>query len=48
MAAVATRGFEELARQLRKKAANATDAPEILREVCAAYLDFARSRPVTD
>ncbi len=45
MAAVATRGFEELAEQLRMAAANAA-TPDVLRNVCAAYLDFARSRPV--
>src|SRR5271155_4199977 len=44
MAAVATRGFEELAARLRT--ANVTGAPHVLRNVCAAYLDFARSRPV--
>jgi hypothetical protein len=26
--------------------ANVTGAPDVLRNVCAAYLDFARSRPV--
>ncbi len=47
MAAVATRGFEELATRLRMETANVTDgAPDVLRNVCAAYLDFARSRPV--
>jgi len=46
MAAVATRGFEELATRLRMETANVTGAPEVLRNVCAAYLDFARSRPV--
>jgi hypothetical protein len=25
---------------------NSTGAPEVLRNVCAAYLDFARSQPV--
>ena len=44
MAAVATRGFEELATRL--KTANVTGAPDVLRNVCAAYLDFARSRPI--
>ncbi len=44
MAAVATRGFEELATRLRT--ANDTGAPDVLRNVCAAYLDFARSRPI--
>ena len=46
MAAVATRGFEELATRLRMETANVTGAPDVLRNVCAAYLDFARSRPV--
>jgi AcrR family transcriptional regulator len=44
MAAVAMRGFEELAARLRESAASG--GPEVLRNVCAAYLDFARSRPV--
>ena len=46
VAAVATRGFEELATQLKVQTAKATGAPDVLRNVCAAYLDFARSRPV--
>ena len=46
MAALATRGFEELAARLRMETANVTGAPDVLRNVCAAYLDFARSRPV--
>jgi AcrR family transcriptional regulator len=46
MAAVATRGFEELATRLRMAAANVTGASDVLRNVCAAYLDFARLRPV--
>lgn len=46
MAAVATRGFEDLATRLGMEAANVTGAPDVLRNVCAAYLDFARSRPV--
>ena len=46
MAAVATRGFEELAARLRMETADVTGAPDVLRNVCAAYLDFARSRPV--
>ncbi len=46
MAAVATRGFEELATCLREAAASASGAPDLLRTACAAYLDFARSRPV--
>ena len=46
MAAVAMRGFEELATRLSMEAANMTAAPDVLRNVCAAYLDFARSRPV--
>jgi AcrR family transcriptional regulator len=45
MAAVATGGFEELATRLRLATATAA-APDVLRDVCAAYLDFARSRPV--
>ena len=36
--------FEELAARLRT--AKVTDAPDVLRNVCAAYLNFARSRPV--
>ena len=46
MAAVATRGFEELAARLKGETANAAGSPDVLRNVCAAYLDFARSRPV--
>ncbi len=46
MAAVATRGFEDLAARLGSQAANAAGAPDVLRNVCAAYLDFARTRPV--
>ena len=46
MAAVATRGFEELATRLAAAAAQGPGAPAALRAVCAAYLDFARSRPV--
>jgi AcrR family transcriptional regulator len=47
MAAVATRGFEELATRLKMETANVTGgAPDVLRDVCAAYLDFARSRPI--
>ena len=44
MAAVATRGFEELAARLETE--TAAGGPDVLRNVCAAYLDFARSRPV--
>ena len=44
MAAVATQGFVEL--EMRLRDANAAGAPDSLRKVCAAYLDFARSRPV--
>lgn len=44
MAAVATKGFEELATRLR--AATVTGASDVLRSACAAYLDFARDRPV--
>src|ERR1700744_975831 len=46
MGAVAIRGFEELAARLRLSKANDADGPDTLRKVCAAYLDFARSRPV--
>ena len=46
VAAVATRGFQELATRLKKESTNVTGAPDILRNVCAAYIDFARSRPV--
>jgi AcrR family transcriptional regulator len=46
MAAVAIKGFEELAIRLRMETANVTGARDVLRNVCAAYLDFARSRPV--
>jgi AcrR family transcriptional regulator len=46
MAAVATRGFEELATRLGVATAKAAGAEDLLRDACAAYLDFARSRPV--
>jgi AcrR family transcriptional regulator len=46
MAAVATRGFEELATRLRMETTNVTGAPDVLRNFCSAYLDFARSRPI--
>jgi AcrR family transcriptional regulator len=46
MAAVATRGFEELAARLKMETASAHGAPDALRNACAAYLDFARARPV--
>src|SRR5271168_1582064 len=46
MAAVATRGFEELATRLRMETANVAGSPNVLRNVCAAYLEFARSQPV--
>lgn len=46
MAAVATRGFEELATRLGVETANATGAIDMLRKVCAAYLEFARSQRV--
>ena len=46
MGAVALRGFEELAGRLRTSNENVTGEPDLLRQVCAAYLDFARSRPV--
>ena len=46
MAAVAIRGFEDLAARLKMAKANVEGRPDILRNVCAAYLDFARSRPM--
>jgi hypothetical protein len=46
MAAVATRGFEELAARLRAATVNVAGGPELLRDACAVYLDFARSLPV--
>jgi len=46
MAAVATKGFEELAARLSEKTSNVTGSADVLRNVCAAYLDFARSRSV--
>lgn len=46
MAAVATKGFEELATRLKMETSNLTGNPDVLRNVCAAYLDFARTRPV--
>ena len=46
IAAVATRGFEELAARLKMVTEDAAGAPDVLRNVCAAYLDFARSRPI--
>jgi AcrR family transcriptional regulator len=46
LGAVALRGFEELAARLRLSKANALGESDILRQVCTAYLDFARSRPV--
>ena len=46
LGAVAIRGFEELAARLRMSRANVEGEPDILRKVCAAYLDFAKSRPV--
>ena len=46
MAEVATRGFKELAARMRAETATVTDVPDVLRKVCDAYLDFARSRPV--
>ena len=45
MAAVAMRGFEELETRLKMET-DVAGAPDVLRNVCAAYLDFARSRPV--
>jgi AcrR family transcriptional regulator len=44
--AVALRGFAELAERLKMSKAGAAGEADILRRVCAAYLDFARSRPV--
>jgi AcrR family transcriptional regulator len=44
--AVAIRGFEELAERLKTSSGGAAGQANILRNVCAAYLDFARSRPV--
>lgn len=46
MAAVATKGFEELATRLQKETAKKKGKPDVLRNVCAAYLDFARSNAV--
>jgi AcrR family transcriptional regulator len=46
MAAVATRGFEELAARLKMATATAAGAQGVLRNVCAAYLEFAGLRPV--
>lgn len=46
MAAVATKGFEELAARLEGALRHAAGAPHPVREVSLAYLDFARSRPV--
>lgn len=46
MSAVATRGFEELAKRLQAQTADTAGASDVLRNVCAAYLDFARSSPV--
>jgi AcrR family transcriptional regulator len=44
--AVALRGFEELAERLQNARTRAESTEKILRGVCAAYLDFARARPV--
>lgn len=46
MAAVATQGFAELAARLQKETAKKRGKPDALRNVCAAYLDFARSNAV--
>jgi AcrR family transcriptional regulator len=46
MAAVAMRGFEELATRLKMETTNVTGNADVLRNVCAAYLGFARARPV--
>ncbi|MDB5827681.1 MAG: TetR family transcriptional regulator [Variovorax sp.] len=43
LTAVSTRGFEELAARMRAEADGGNDA---LHKVCAAYLEFGRSRPV--
>jgi len=44
--AVAIRGFEELAERLKASTADTADEADILRNVCATYLQFARTRPV--
>jgi AcrR family transcriptional regulator len=44
MAEVATRGFEELAVKLKAAATNPEG--DVLRQVCATYLDFARTKPI--
>ena len=44
MAAIATRGFEDLAGRLAT--ASRSCDPAALRNVCVAYLDFAHARPV--
>lgn len=46
MAAVAIKGFEELAERLKASQANAVGEAAALHQACAAYLEFARSRPV--
>jgi AcrR family transcriptional regulator len=46
MAAVALRGFEELATRLRAGATKVGGDSHVLQNVCAAYLEFARSRSV--
>ena len=46
MAAVATRGFEDLAKRLGMATNGPAEGSELLRNTCAAYLDFARSQPV--
>ena len=46
MAAVADRGFEELAKRLKAATARGASYPGVLRNICAAYLDFASARPV--
>ena len=46
VAAVATRGFEELASRLQLEVADVGDGHDVLRKVCSVYLDFARSRPI--
>jgi AcrR family transcriptional regulator len=44
MGAVALKGFEDLAE--RMGLAKAAGGSDVLRTICGAYLDFARSRPV--
>ena len=46
MAAVATRGFEDLAARLSAATMRAASVSDVLHAVCAAYLDYALARPV--